>query len=142
MDPADTIKFGIKWKDVFFLDVAAVFGWVHGLSLFQLVTDAIMYIVECHGFKTFAYIVDFVLVNEKKVASQAFHTLFNVFQELGLPMKEDKRMPPTHKLTCLGVPIDLYANTLSIDPVKLEAIYGDCIKVFSKKFISKRALQS
>ena len=57
-------------------------------------------------------------------------------------MNEEKRTPPTHKLTCLGITIDLHNNTLSIDPVKLEAIYEDCIKVHTKKSISKRALQS
>ena len=57
-------------------------------------------------------------------------------------MNEDKRTPPTHKFTCLGITIDLHENTLSIDPLKLEGIYMDCIKAFDKKFISKRALQS
>ena len=142
VDPADAIKFGIKWKDAFFLDVTAAFGWVHGSSSFQLAADAITYIMERHGFKTFAYIDDFILVTEKNAANQAFHTLFNLFEELGLPMNEDKRTPPTHKVTCLGITINLHENTLSIDPLKLEGIYMDCIKAFDKKFISKRALQS
>ena len=137
VDPADTIKFGIKWKSAFFINVAATFGWVYGSSLFQFIADTIMNIMEHHGFKTFAYIDDYVLVTEKNIADQAFHTLFNLLQELGLSMNEDKRTPPTHKLTCLGITIDIHANTLSIDPVKLEAIYGDCIRVFAKKFISK-----
>ena len=110
MDHADAIKFGIKWKDANFLDVAAAFGWVHGSSSFQLIADAITYIMECHGFKTFAYIDNFVIVTEKNVANQAFHTLFNIFQELGLPMNEEKRTPPRHKLTYLGITIDLYDN--------------------------------
>ena len=142
VDPADAIKFGIKRKDAFFLDVAAAFDWVHGSSSFQLAAGAITYIMEHHGFKTFAYIDDFILVTVKNAANQAFHTLFNLFEELGLPMNEDKRTPPTHKLTCLGITINLHENTLSIDPLKLEGIYMDCIKVFDKKFISKRALQS
>ena len=58
VDPADRIKFGIKWKGAFFLDVT--FGWVHGSSSFQLDANAIMYIMERHAFKTFAYIDDFV----------------------------------------------------------------------------------
>ena len=82
------------------------------------------------------------LVTEKNAAQQAFRTLFNLFQELGLPMNEDKRTPPTDKLTCLGITIDLQNNTLSIEPVKLEALSGECVKVYSKKFVSKRALQS
>ena len=69
VDPADRIKFGIKWKDAFFLDITAAFGWVHGSSSFQLAADAITYIMVRHGFKTFAYIDDFILVTEKNAAN-------------------------------------------------------------------------
>ena len=68
VDPTDAIKFGIKWKGEFFLHISAAFGWVHGSSSFQLVADTIKYIMQHHGFKTFAYIDDFVLVTEKNVA--------------------------------------------------------------------------
>ena len=98
--------------------------------------------MERHGFKAFAYIDDFVLVTKKNKAQRAFDTLSNLFEELGLPMNEDKRTPPTAKLTCLGISIDIHDNTLSIDPLKLEAIHGECIRVYSKGFISKRTLQS
>ena len=102
VNPADTIKFGIKWKGAFFLDIAAAFGWVHGSFSFQLIADKVMYIIEHHGFKAFAYVYDFVLVTEKNAAQQAFHTLSSLFQDLGLPMNEVKRAPPDRQAHMLG----------------------------------------
>ena len=139
MDPADAIKFGIKWKGAFFLNVTAAFGWVHGSSLFQFVADAITYFMERHGFKAFAHIDDFILVTKKNEAQGTFNTLSNLFEQLGLPMNEDKRTLPTAKLTCLGITIDIYDKTFSIDPLKLKAIHGECIKVYSVTVTGKRS---
>ena len=91
------------------------------------------------GFKTFAYIDDFILINPKSKAQQAFDTLL---QELGLPMNSDKRTPPTRTLTCLGICPDLNTNTLSIDAAKIEAIYDQCMKTLCRNTISKKHLQS
>ena len=44
------------------------FGWVHGSSAFQLIARAIMHIIRCKGFQTFAYIDDFILINSKHKA--------------------------------------------------------------------------
>ena len=41
VDPADTLKFGIKWDNEYFLDSGIAFGWVHGRSAFQMVSDTI-----------------------------------------------------------------------------------------------------
>ena len=34
VDPADALKFGIKWDNEYFLDSVIAFGWVHGRSAF------------------------------------------------------------------------------------------------------------
>ena len=94
------------------------------------------------GFKTFAYIDDFILVNPKAKAQQAFDTLTDLLQELGLLMNNDKRSPPTRALTCLGIRIDLNTNTLSIDKGQVEAIYDQCMKTLQRNTISKKQLQS
>ena len=94
------------------------------------------------GFKTFAYIDDFILINHKSKAKEAFDTLTDLLQELGLPMNDDKRTPPTRTLTCLGICINLDTNTLSIDAEKIGAIYDHCINTLTKTTISKKHLQS
>ena len=57
-------------------------------------------------------------------------------------MNEDKRCPPARALTCLGITIDLDANSISIESTKLEEIYIECLKVRGKITISKKQFQS
>ena len=45
VDPADSLKFGIKWNDAFYVDVGIAFGWTHGSVSFQILSDAITYIM-------------------------------------------------------------------------------------------------
>ena len=93
--------------------------------------------MKCKGFKTFAYIDDFILMNPKSKAQQAFDTLTDLLQELGLPMNSDKTTPP-----CLGICIDLDTNTLNIDAENIGTIYDQCMKSLCKTTISKKHLQS
>ena len=86
-----------------------------------------MHIMKCKGFKTFAYIDDFILINPKAKAQQAFDTLTDLLQELGLPMNNDKRSSSTRALTCLGICIDLNTHTMSIDKGKVEATCNQCM---------------
>ena len=41
VDPADCLKFGLKVNNKFFLDKSVAFGWVHGTSSYQLISDAV-----------------------------------------------------------------------------------------------------
>ena len=96
--------------------VAAAFGWVHGSSAFQMTSDAIVHIMSKEDCKGFAYIDDFVIVSSEDDAWRHFNKLSDLFRELGLPMNDNKRSPPSRVLTCLGITIDLDNNTLSIEP--------------------------
>ena len=46
VDPADCLKFGLKVSNKFFLDKLVAFSWVHGTSSYQLISDAIAYIMK------------------------------------------------------------------------------------------------
>ena len=85
-----------------------------------------------------AYINDYILVNEIGDSDQAFDSLVNLFNELGVPINQDK-LPPCKKLACLGISIDTSNNIISIDKDKLEQIHEECTSISSKKFLSKRA---
>ena len=85
VDPKDGLKFAIKWGDSYFIDGAIAFGWVHGSASFQLVADAVRFIMKKKGFDVFAYIDDFMIVSPKHKAEQAFCTLYDLLMELGLP---------------------------------------------------------
>ena len=49
VDPADALKFGIFWKGNYYVDVTLAFGWVHGCSAFQRVSDAVIFLMKKLG---------------------------------------------------------------------------------------------
>ena len=142
VDPADALNFGIKWPGHTYLISAVAFRWTHGAAAYQLLSDAIAFFMKQQGHKMFPYIDDYILVTLEDQADEAFTYLSRLLDELGLPMNSDKKTPPTKVMTCLGIKIDILANTLSIDAQKLEAIHRECIQISHKKFLSRRAFQS
>ena len=94
IDPADTFKFGLKWQNKYYLDVSAVFGWVHGSAAFQLASDAISDAMRRKGHHVFAYIDDYILVSTEDLAQAHFEDLYDLISDLGLPMNPDKKPPP------------------------------------------------
>ena len=85
---------------------------------------------------------DFLVVAERHSAIQFYNRLSNLFIELELPINLDKKTPPVKLLTCLGISINIEANTLSIDNTKLVAIYEECIHVLGTKYLTKKSFQS
>ena len=49
VDPVDVMKLGMTWRGQYYLSSAIVFGWKHGTASFQLVADAISYIMAQKG---------------------------------------------------------------------------------------------
>ena len=94
VDPANAMKLGIRWKGSYYLDGSAAFGWVHGSVAFQLLSNAIVFIMAQKGYHMFAYIDDYILVNEIGDAEQAFDNLIHLLNELGIPINQDKLPPP------------------------------------------------
>ena len=91
--PANAVKLGIKWKDSYYLDGSAVFGWVHGSIEYQLLSNAIVFIMAKKGYHIFAYINDYILVNNIGDAQKVFDSLVHLLHELGVPINQDKLSP-------------------------------------------------
>ena len=142
VDPVDVLKLGMSWNNQYYLSSAVVFGWKHGTASFQLVADAICYIMAQEGCKVLAYVDDFLVVAERHRAEKFYNRLSDLFTELGLPMNLDKKTPPAKCLSCLGISINIEANTLSIDNAKLVAIHEECMRVCGRKYLTKKAFQS
>ena len=142
MDPADAVKLGFTWRDDAFVDALVAFGWVHGSASFQHVSDAVTFLMAKSGAKMFAYIDDYILISPEKDAQRHFQRLASLLTELGLPSNPDKQTSPCRKLTCLGIQIDLDANTLSIHPDKLHSIHLECINVSHRRHLTKTQYQS
>ena len=92
--------------------------------------------------KVLAYIDDYIIVASPDTATQAFDELFQLLQDLGLPINHKKVSTSCRVLTCLGIFVNLDTNTLSIDKSKLQSILSECHKWVTKKHTTKRGLQS
>ena len=57
--------------------------------------------------KTDHYIDDYIVVTSKSKASEQFAMLCDLLDELGLPMNKDKLTPPSKRITCRGIDIDI-----------------------------------
>ena len=119
VDPAYTLKLGIKWKNDAFIDVSVMYGWVQGSTAFQRISDAITFIMAKHGIRMFAYIDDYILVSPRTTADGHFRRLVSLLSEIGLPSNPDKQTSTCRSLTCLGIRFDLDNNTMSTHPAKL-----------------------
>ena len=93
VDPVDAFRFGIQWRDQYFLDIVAAFGWIHGTASFQMASDAILYMMKQETCAIFAYIDDFIMISLEYDTECHFQKLFSLFSKLGLPMNSDKVTP-------------------------------------------------
>ena len=108
------------------MDPAIAFGWTHWSGSFQILSDAIAYIMAKKGVTLHCYIDDYIVVMSKLKATEQFSLLCDLLQELGLPFNKDKATSSSKRLACLGIDIEIDNNTMSIAQDKLKAIYEEC----------------
>ena len=142
VDPVDAIKFGLSWRDALYIDAGVAFGWTHGSAAFQMVADAISYVMASSGCVVNPYIDDFIVVAPRADARRHYDRLSDLLESLGLPMNPSKKTPPCETLTCLGIVVNIVDGTLSIAPEKIANIYQMCSEVATKKFLAKKTYQS
>ena len=94
VDPGDGLKLGISWEGKYYIDGSAAFGWAHGSTSFQLLSDAVAHIMRRKGYNLFCYIDDYIAVLPKSKAGKAFDDLCALLIELGLPTSIEKKTPP------------------------------------------------
>ena len=142
VDPVDAVKFGIHWDNHFYLNQSIAFGWTHGSTAFQMVSDTVTHVMRKAGASDFAYIDDYIGVSPSHDAVCHFQQLHSLLQELGLPINKDKLNPPCKDLICLGIRIQIPEASLSIDPQKLKDIHNECLHVSNRTYLSKKNFQS
>ena len=101
VDPADSLKFGIKWINQYFLDKSVVFSWVYGKASFQLISDAIAYFMRDRV--QLIYIDDYITVSPRFKADTVFQNLCTLLNELSLSLTSTNLTPPTKRIPYLGM---------------------------------------
>ena len=83
IDPADYYLLGLK-LDQYFLDTCLPFGFRHGSSIFQRLSEAIRFIMASKGHKITNYIDDIIWHALPSQAHSSINTLKALLQELDL----------------------------------------------------------
>ena len=141
IDPGDLDLLGLHWGD-YFLDFSLPFGFKHGSSIFQRLSDAIRFIMAQEKHAIWNYIDDFLCVATPSKIQASYVRLQELLTELGLTVSPKKLVPPDTRVVCLGIVVDTVQQSLSIPSEKLESIKLTCAQWSNKVVCSKRELQS
>ena len=141
IDPGDLDLLGLYWES-YFLDFSLPFGFKHGSSIFQRISDAVRYIMSQEGHSVWNYIDDFLCISVPSKIEKTYTRLQELLAELGLSVSDKKLVPPSTRVTCLGIVIDTTEFTMSIPTEKLQAVKDLCSQWCFKQKCTKRELQS
>ena len=89
-------------------------GFRQGASSCQLCTDAVVYLMTSQRHWTMAYLDDLIGAASPARANDAFTTLTNLLQHLGLPINGKKVEAPSSQINCLGIIVNAKSGMWSI----------------------------
>ena len=141
IDPADYYLLGLK-PDNYYLEICLPFGFRHGSSIFQRLSDAIRFMMTSRSHKITNYIDNLIGFGALSQAHESYKTLVSILHELGFQISLKKLVTPTTHATCLGVEVDTVNFTLAVPQDKLAEICRTCELWAHKNTCSKRDLQS
>ena len=118
--PDDKHLLGIKWNNHTYIDITLPFG------LRSALTDALQWILERRGVSHVAHynLDDFITLGAPKSDECLVNhqTIFQVCQELGIPLAPHKTVGPTTCLIFLGIEIDTMRMELRLPHEKLSKL--------------------
>ena len=82
IDPGDLDLLGLYWEG-YLIDRSLPFGFKHGSSIFQRLSDAVHFIMSQEGHSIWNYIDDFFCVSLPSKIGQTFTRLQDLLKELG-----------------------------------------------------------
>ena len=86
VDPLDYKALGLCWRDVTYVDVGIPFGLKQGAASCQFYTNAMTYLMWTQRHFCINYLDDVIGVSPPPQANNAFSTLMNLLEALGLPV--------------------------------------------------------
>ena len=106
IDPFDYPLLGLQWQGKRYVDVGLPFGFRTGAATCHMCTDVTTHHLCLRNVWTINYLDDYIGVTSPANASNAFQTLTNILQAVGLPINEKKIEKPGEQVTCLGIEIN------------------------------------
>ena len=141
IDPRDLDLLGLYWSK-YFIDFLLPFGFKHGSSIFQRISDGVRFMMRKEGHQVWNYIDDFLCISLPSKINQSYVRLQELLAELGLTVSDKKLVTPSTKVVCLGILVDTVQCTVSIPPDKLHSIKQLCHSWSTKHTCTKKELQS
>ncbi|XP_010774836.1 uncharacterized protein [Notothenia coriiceps] len=143
--PSQWHMFGIRWESKFYFAVRLTFGCRSSPCIFNSFSEALCWILlNIVRIPSVLHLLDdFLLIDPPRDNSGASLAKLKLcFQELGVPLSEEKTLGPTTRLEFLGITLDSVDMEASLPTDKLQRI-RDITKSFcEQQVITKQQLLS
>ena len=137
IDPREYDLLGLRY-----IDPGLPFGYCHGSSLYQRLSDSVCYIMHRQNYDVINYIDDILGIDLPNRIDTSFDALRSLLRQLGFEISKKKLVAPTTCMNCLGIVVNPKDFTLTTPPEKLNKIMNMCKAWYQKTFCTKRQLQS
>ena len=142
MDPGDLHLLGFSWHGQIFVDRVLAMGLRSATMMCQHVTSAVSYIQANKGFEVVNYVDDFGGCEKPERAWEAFMSLGDSLEHLGLEEATEKAVLPSTEIEFLGVWFNSLKLTIEVTQDRLQEIKLLLESWLNKKSASKRYLRS
>lgn len=116
LSPLDYPRLGFAWKGQFYFERVLVMGASSSVRIFETISKSIQWVLQSKlGVKYVSHIIDdFIFIGKSGTSecADALQKFFNLCNEVGIPIKQQKTIFPT---TCAPI------HGIELDTVKLEA---------------------
>ena len=127
--PEDWHLLGIRWRGHYLVDKCLPFGLRSAPFLFNMVADAIQWILEnhCHVQHSFHYLDDYFFEgpSDSQACGKSLSSMLSLCDTLNIPLKPEKMVGPTTSLTFLGVELDTTSMTARLPQDKLTSLLSE-----------------
>lgn len=141
-DPLDWPLLGLQWQGNTYMDIAIPFGIRWGAMACHRTTSALTWILAKDGYDSLNYIDDFAGAEiDQATATNAFHKLQQIIQDVGVQESTEKAVAPTQCLEWIGILFDTIDMIMKMPQRKIDEALTLLLSWRSKRTCTKHALQ-
>ena len=144
--PSDRPLLGFQWGDLYYFDKSLTMGLASACQIFECFSSAIKFILirYIHNVFIVKILDDFLVITSSQHVCpiSAYVTLLAIFKALGIPLAEDKCVPPCRSLTFLGFEIDTVDMCVKLPIDKLIKCNRLIDRVLLRRKVKVRDIQS
>ena len=122
VDPSDYQYLGYYWEDDLYFDTVLAMGQRNAAMACTRTTNAVMYMHQVDGYAGTNYLDDLIGVAAADVGDQAYDSLGQLLEYLGLFENLEKACPPACVQLVLGVVVNTIDGTISVPNDRLTEI--------------------